>query len=161
MMAEDAREAVESRRAEDEREVRREQWREQNLAMAAAAAEDRGELVSAIALARGEVRGRSIQDVFAGALASMARQDAVDAARLHRDGHGEPEKLHVFVGEPVIHAARSEVGLKMFNRYRRWKDAQDKRRAAEEAEAHAAYEVPLQRTVTLRSGRDDDTGWVW
>jgi hypothetical protein len=159
-MAEEAHERVQAAAEEQARADRAEAWRDRNMAMAREQAEARGEVISAIALATGQVRGRTVQDIFRSAIEASARQDAVDAARLRRDGEGAPERLHVFVGEPVIHAARSERGLVMFNRFRRWKDAQDKRRAAEEAEAHAAYEVPLQRTVTLRS-RDDGTGRPW
>jgi hypothetical protein len=154
LMAEDAREAVESRRSSEAREFAAEQWRDRNMAMAREQAEARGEVISAMALATGQVPGRTVADIFRSALAASEREDAVDAARLHRYGHGEPEKLHVFVGDPVIHHARSETGLRLANRYRRWKDAQDKRRAAEEAEAHARYEVPLARTVELNRERE-------
>lgn len=124
-----------------------------NRAMAAYrdSAEARGEVVDVIALAAGEVRGRSVHDVLAEALAASARDDARDARRVHRDGHGEPERLHVDFGEPVIHQARSETGMRLFTRYRHWKDAQDAKRAAEAAAERSRDDRGLVDGVTVRS----------
>ena len=144
----------------DQREERaaaavREQLAEErhNRAMAAyrEQAEARGEVVDVMALARGEVRGRTVQDVFAEAMAASARDDVRDAHRVRREGTGPPEKLHIDVAEPVLHtaAARSERGLAMFNRFRHWQDWQAARRAAAAAE-NAAHDWGLVDGVERR-----------
>jgi hypothetical protein len=135
---EDAAEARESRRAEAERETRVDEYRQRALAMYRDQAEARGEVVDALALARGEVPGRSVQDVLAAAVAASARDDARESARLHRDGHGDPEPVHVFVGEPRIGtAARSEAGRKIATRARRFRAVLEAKRALAAAEAAA------------------------
>jgi hypothetical protein len=100
MAAEDAHERAEARRAEAERADRADKSHEQSLAAYRAAAEQRGEVVSALALASGEVAGRSLAEVFADALDASAHEDARTAARERRES-GEV----VFIDEPVIHGA--------------------------------------------------------
>jgi hypothetical protein len=121
------------------------------MAMAREQAEARGEVISAMALATGQVPGRTVADIFRSALAASEREDAIAAARASREG-AQPVHIDYFA-DPVLHTARSEKGLRMFHRYRRWRDAVDKRRAAEEAEARAACDIPLQRTVQLNRER--------
>jgi hypothetical protein len=132
---EEAHERVLAAAEEQARADRAEEWHQRNLSLARDWAEARGDVVSALQLARGEVRGRSIQDIFAGAIEASARQDAVDSARLHRDGHGEPERLHVEVGEPQLHYAVTPAKRAVLNRSRRWREYQERRAAAEAARA--------------------------
>jgi hypothetical protein len=143
----------ETRQADAERERRDEERHNRALAAYREQAEQRGQVVDVMALARGEVRGRSVQDVFADALAASARDDARDAHRVHRDGTGPPEILHVEFAEPNIIApsARSERGLVAFNRYRRWKDAHDARRRAEAAEEASQLDWGIIDGVTART----------
>jgi hypothetical protein len=97
--AEERAEEREARRAEAEREVQREQRHESAMAAYAAAAGERGEVVSALAIARGEVAGRTVGDVFADALAAADREDARSASRQRRED-GDV----VFIdSEPRIH----------------------------------------------------------
>jgi hypothetical protein len=86
-----------SRQAEQEREEARERHADAALAAYRAGAEQRGEVVSAMSLARGEDVGRGVDDIFADARAAADREDARDAARQRREAGGE-----VFFGEPVI-----------------------------------------------------------
>jgi hypothetical protein len=87
-------------------------------------AEGRGEDASALALAAGAVSGRSVGDVLTDAAAMAKQQDVIDKARASRDGRGEPEPLHIDVGEPnlVAPAARSEHALRLFNAGRHFFD---------------------------------------
>jgi hypothetical protein len=100
--AEEAAERREARRAEAARAERAEAAREKSLSAFRAAAELRGEVVSALALAAGEVAGRTLGDIFADARRAGDREDALAASRDRR------EEL-VYVDEPVIAgASRSE-----------------------------------------------------
>lgn len=143
----DAREAREARAVAAERERLIEQRRERAVADYVADASLRGEHLDLAALAEGRVPGRTVADVLAAASAAADADDRRTEARLHREGHGEPERLHVEFGDPVIHSARSATGLAMFNRYRRWQDRQEARRAAEAAEV-AAHDWGLVDGVT-------------
>lgn len=84
MAVEDAAEAREARQAEQEREARREQLRDSALQAYRTAQEGRGEVVSAIALATGQVAGRSLGDVFADARSAADREDGRAAAAERR-----------------------------------------------------------------------------
>jgi hypothetical protein len=151
---EDARETAEARRAEGERQAAAEEWRERNLAMAKADAEARGQEITAMQLATGQIRGRSLADIFADARRAADAQDARDAAQLRREGDGG--RVHVeFVDDPVLHHGRGEVGLQLFNRARRFNDRIRARKALAAAEEREAIEIPLQRTVELKPRRDD------
>ena len=149
----DAREAVEARRCEADRQDRAEAARERGLTLAAEQAQQRGEELTAWALARGQVTGRSVTDILAAARAAGDRDDAITAARLHRDGHGEPARVHIEVGEPVIHsAAKSPSARAAWNRLRHWQDRLEVRWAlavAEEAARDAANDHGLVEGVTL------------
>ena len=149
---EDALEAAEARRAEEERQAAAEAWHERNLAMYRAQAEARGEEITAIALAAGRVTGRPIAAVFADAQRAADAQDARDAARARREGDGG--RLHIEVGDPVLHHGRGEVGWKIFHRARRFRAQVQARKALDAAEAAAAADFPLQRTVTLKPRPD-------
>jgi hypothetical protein len=131
----DAREAVEARHAEAERERQAEERHQRAIALYAQQAELWGEVVTAMQLATGQVSGRSIADILAAASAAADRDDVITAARMHREGHGDPEPLHVEFGEPRIlaPAARGSVGQKIASRSRRFTDWQEKRKAAEAA----------------------------
>jgi hypothetical protein len=99
MHAEAVSEARTARRAERERESRHERAEELARAAYREAAEARGEYVSALALASGEVAGRTVAEVLAGALAAAGHEDARSAAREARAAQGE---VPVVFGEPVI-----------------------------------------------------------
>ena len=134
-LRDDAREARETRLAEAERERLMEERHSRALDTYRAQAEARGEVLDVMALATGQVHGRSIADILEAARLAGDREDLVMAARLHREGHGDPEPLHVEVGEPrlLTGAARSSIGLRIFNRARRFGEAQRTRAAAERA----------------------------
>jgi hypothetical protein len=154
---EDAREALESKRAAAERELRAEQRHQRALGAYCEAAAARGEVVSVMDLAAGRVTGRTVQAVFAEALAASEVDDRRDALRLQREGAGAP--VHIEVAEPVILQARSETGRRIFSRSRRFFDVLEARRqlAAAEAAARATRDhFPLAQTVTLRSREDAD-----
>jgi hypothetical protein len=59
--------------------------------------------------------------------------------RAWRDGHGDPEPLHVFVAEPrlLAPAARSATGRKIATRARRFWDVLEARRKLAAAEVAA------------------------
>ncbi len=105
MAAEDGHERAEARRAEAKRADQAEAAREQSLAAYRAAAEQRGEVVSALAIASGEVTGRDLADVLGGAAVAGDRADARETARRRRES-GEV----VFIDEPVIHGASRSDG---------------------------------------------------
>jgi hypothetical protein len=158
-LRDDAAEVREARRAEAERERLAEERHQRALSLAVEQAAQRGEEISAMALATGQVRGRSVEDVLAAASAAADRNDVIAAARLHREGHGDPEPLHVEFGEPVILHARSETGRKIFNRARRFADLLEARRklaAAEKAAAASRNDYGLVDGVTFRR-RSEDT----
>ncbi len=102
MEAEAAAERREARRAEAERQDRAEQAAETALAMYRSQAEARGEVVSAVALARGEIGGRTAAEVLADAQGAADREDARQAARDRR------EEVCFIDREPTIHTSRSD-----------------------------------------------------
>jgi hypothetical protein len=79
----------------------------------------------------------------------------ITEARLRREGHGDPDPLHVEVGEPVIIA--SPIKRTIASRSRRWQEWQEKKRAAENARraVEASRDLGLVDGVTLhpRAGR--------
>jgi hypothetical protein len=131
----DARDAVESKRAEQERERRAEEYQAQTTEFYRQQAELRGEEISALDVATGRVSGRSLAEIFEDARQAGDREDVLAAARLSRAGGSGP--LHLMAGdEPLIHASsrtRGPVGRALDNRRRRFDD----RRAAERAAAAA------------------------
>ncbi len=131
MAQESAREAREAKQAEREQETRREQVRERAMSLYVQQAEARGEVVTAMQLATGQVTGRPIADVFAAAIAAGDRDDVITEARLNRLGHGEPKRVHVEVGEPVI--AGSPVKRSIASRSRHWQEYLARKAAAEAA----------------------------
>jgi hypothetical protein len=162
MARDDAREAIEARRSEADREAQAEERHERALDTYRQQAEARGEVLDVMALARGEMRGRGVSEILASAAAAAAADDRRDEMRAWRDGHGDPEKLHVFVGEPNIvtaPAARSATGWKIFNRARHFRDMLDARRQLEQAE-RAAWQsrngYGLVDNVTVRPREDRD-----
>ena len=87
MAVEEQAERREARAAELERAEQAEQAHDKALGAYRAAAEARGETVSALALATGQGIGRSIEDVFADARLAADREDGRAAARRrHEDG---------------------------------------------------------------------------
>lgn len=103
---EDARERAAGKREEAVRADVADQAHDRALSAYRAAAEARGEVVSAVALATGADMGRTVGDVFADALAAAEREDGRAAARQrHEDGDT------AFIGgEPVIHGASRSDG---------------------------------------------------
>jgi hypothetical protein len=158
-LRDDAAEVRESRRAEAERERVAEERHQRALSLAVEQAAQRGEEISAMALATGQVRGRSVQEILTAASAAAARDDLVAEARLHRDGHGVPEPVHVEFGEPQILHARSDTGRKISNVARHFHDVLEARRqlaAAEKAAAASRNDYGLVDGVTFRR-RPGDT----
>jgi hypothetical protein len=158
---EDAAEAREARRADDELATRREAAHEQALELFRAGAEARGEHVDAFALASGHVRGRPLADILAGAASAADKQDEAEAWRQER---GEAEPLHVFVGDPVLHhpPAKSERAVVMRRLYRRFTESREANRAAaEKRRALDAELIPLRATVQLNRPRPDPAAAPW
>jgi hypothetical protein len=154
----DAREAIAAKHAEAERELLAEERHSRAMALYCQQAEARGEVVTAMQLATGQVSGRSIADILAAAVAAGDRDDVTTAAKLHRLGHGEPERLHVEVAEPVIlaPAARSATGRAIATRARRFVDVLEARRqlaAAERAAEASKHDYGLVEGVHPRAGR--------
>jgi hypothetical protein len=139
MVHADAQEAIAAKQAEAERELLAEERHSRAMALYCQQAEVRGEEISALALATGQVRGRSVQDILTAASAAADRADVITEARLHREGHGDPEPLHVEFGEPniIAPAARSATGRKIATRARRFWDVLDARRQLVAAERAA------------------------
>jgi pyruvate/2-oxoglutarate dehydrogenase complex dihydrolipoamide acyltransferase (E2) component len=101
MAAEAAAERKEAREAEQQREARQEEAHDKALSLYRSQAEERGEVVSAVALATGQVAGRSIEDVFASAIAGADQTDARVKAQ------EKPDNVCLIdAPEPVIHGAR-------------------------------------------------------
>jgi hypothetical protein len=157
-LRDDAREALEARRAEDERERRAEERHSAAMALYAQQAEARGEVLDVMAMARGEVRGRSVQDILAAAVAASEVEDRRAEMWAWQQGHGEPERLHVDVGEPrlLAPAARSATAMAIFHRSRRFQDWLEKRKAAEAARraVEAEHDWGLVDNVTVRPRED-------
>jgi hypothetical protein len=115
-----------------ERERLAEQRRQRAMTLAVQQAEARGEYVSALAIATGQVQGRTFEQIFAAAAEAGDREDQIAAARANR----EAGRVHIEFGEPnIIHApaARSSIGLRIYHRARRFGEAQRTRAAAERA----------------------------
>jgi phosphopantothenoylcysteine synthetase/decarboxylase len=96
MRADEIREAREARDAERERDQRAEASRSANLALYKDQAEARGEHVSALDLATGNVAGRTPADIFAAAAAMADMEDARQAAQQRRENG---ERLNLCFGE--------------------------------------------------------------
>jgi hypothetical protein len=117
-------------------------------------AELRGEVLTAMQLATGQVSGRSVADILAAASVAADRDDVITEARLHRDGRGEPQRVHVEVAEPRIAApaARSATGRAIFHRARHFRAVLEARKALERAERTAEqsrHDYGLVDGVTL------------
>jgi hypothetical protein len=138
----------EARQAESQREARAESARSRAIESYRAAAELRGEQISPMALATGAGLGRTPAQIFAEAEAQAQRIDAIEGTRARREGTGPVQ--HVDFDEPVIHSARGETGLAIFNISRRFRARVAARRAAEAAERTRDY-LPLRQPVELRS----------
>jgi hypothetical protein len=136
----DAREAIEAKHAEAEREVLAEERHSRAMAAYCQQAELRGEVVTAMQLATGQVPGRPISAILEAARQAGDRDDVVTAARLHQQGHGEPERVHVEVAEPVI--LSSPVKRTIASRSRHWREWQERKTAADNARAAVKAELP-------------------
>ena len=143
--------ARESRHAEAEREARAESSRSRAIEAYRIGAGLRGEVITPLQLATGAGLGRSLADVFDEARRMADLDDARQVARVKREGQGRPVPLqHVEFDEPQIHtAARSETGLKIFNRARHFRDRLATQRAAEAADRNRDH-FSLAQPVTLR-----------
>src|SRR5437763_23403 len=106
MRTEAAREYREARDAELEREQRAEAKRSAAMALYATQAEERGEFVSAFALATGQVAGRSAAEVLAAAAVMADREDARQAWQ-ERKENGERLNL-CFDSPPATRAETAE-----------------------------------------------------
>jgi hypothetical protein len=147
LQAEEVREYREAKEAEAERERLAEAHRSANLAMFRDQAEARGEHVSAMALATGQVTGRSIGDIFAEASAAADIADAREAARQRRE---DGERLNLCFGETSrAKAAETPEGREILNTVRRYKalyqdsDVIDRARIASAARAAQRRDRPV------------------
>lgn len=155
----DAREAREARAAEAERERAIEARREQALSDYAAGANLRGEALDVMALAAGRVPHRTVSDVLTAAAAAAEADDRRDEMHAWRNGHGEPEKIHVeFVGDPniITPAARSGTGWKIAQRARHFNDLLQARAQLKAAERAAEQSRLDYGFVCERRNREDD-----
>jgi hypothetical protein len=138
---EDRIERQAARLAEREKAERIEARRSADLAWAASQAAERGEAVSALALATGQVPGRDIGDVLADAAAQADREDAraeIDARRQRG------EKLQL-VGElePATRSAPlTETGRAIERRSERFRDRLAAQRRLDELDGCPPRYVP-------------------
>lgn len=147
LQAEEIREHREAREAEAERERRAEAHRSANLAMFRDQAEARGQHISAMELATGQVAGRTIEDIFAGASAVADMADAREAARERRDSG---ERLNLCFGETSrAKGAETPEGREILNTVRRYaalhqdSDVIDRAKIASAARAAQRRNRPL------------------
>jgi hypothetical protein len=117
MRAEAAREYREARDAEIERDQRAEVKRSAAMALYAEQAEQRGEHVSAFALATGQVPGRTAAEVLAAAAALADREDAREAWRERREGG---ERLNFCLDSPPATRAESPESREVLNTVRHY-----------------------------------------
>jgi len=137
--AEEIREHREAKEAEAERERLAEAHRSSNLAMFKDMAEARGQHISAMELATGQVAGRTLGDIFAEASAMADMADAREAARERRDSG---ERLNLCFGEASrAKAAETREGREILNTVRHYQalhqdsDVIDRARIASAARA--------------------------
>ena len=102
--AEEARERREERDAQRKRDERREQAHDRALSAYREAADARGEVVGAVALARGEDIGRDINDILGDARAAAEREDVRRASADRR------EDVFWIDAEPTIHGTSRSRG---------------------------------------------------
>ena len=102
LLSEDAAETREAKRTEQAKAERRERLADEALGAYRAAAEGRGEVVSAVALATGQA-GRTLDEVFAGVIAAADQEDGRLAAK-ERKGRSDWDYLDA--PEPAL-AGRS------------------------------------------------------
>jgi hypothetical protein len=119
MRSEAAREFREARDAELEREQRAEVKRSAALSLYAEQAEQRGEFVSAFALATGQVPGRTAGEVLAAAAAAADMEDAKAAAKARREEDGP---LNFCFDSPPAARAESPEGREVRNTVRHYAD---------------------------------------
>jgi hypothetical protein len=117
--AEEIREHREAKEAEAERERRAEAHRSANLAMFKDMAEARGQHISAMELATGQVAGRTLGDIFAEASAMADMADAREAARERRDSG---ERLTLCIDSPPATRAETAEGREIKNTIRHFAD---------------------------------------
>jgi hypothetical protein len=119
---EEAHERAQARRDEAERADQAEKRHMSAVAAYKAAAEQRGEYVSAVAIARGEGIGRSVDDTLRDAAAAADREDARAAAR---DRRGRDDVCYLDAPEPTIHASRSAWPESSYELDRMLREARD------------------------------------
>jgi hypothetical protein len=117
LQAEQAREHREAREAEAERELQIEARRSADLAMFRDQAEARGQHVSAMELATGQVAGRTIEDIFAEATVMADMADAREAARERRE---DGERLNFCFDSPPATRAETAEGREVRNTVRHY-----------------------------------------
>jgi hypothetical protein len=150
-----------ARAADRERQDREESAHERAVGAYRAAAEARGEQVSALAIARGEGLGRSLQDVLGDATAAADHEDARQAARARREAGVEPD--HVMVGRSAWPESEYELGrlLREADELHRElvhaqaRQASRQGRGAEHIEAHRAAAQRAHDGDARRSGYYD------
>ena len=103
-----AHDRAEARRAEIDRAERVAAREIDALAACVAAAESRGEYVTARQIATGKIPGRTPEEIMR---AGFSAQDRADALAGHRERRGDGDWEFIGTGEPVIHepVSRAEI----------------------------------------------------
>jgi hypothetical protein len=154
MILADAEEHRIEREQDAERERLAEERHQRAMTLAVAQAEGRGEYVSPLAIATGQVQGRTFGQIFAAAAEAGDREDQIAAARANR----ESGLTHVEFGEPRILTAAapaSSTGRKIATRARKFWDVLDARRKLAAAEAAAQASANDFGFVCERRPRED------
>lgn len=153
MQAEAVAEQREARRAAAEKAERIEQRRSADLAWAGRQAAERGEEITTLMTATGQIPGRSIDQVFADAAAASAREDAraefearkAKGERLEFVGELAPEPA----GKPPITPVRRSIERKS----ERFMASVAASREAERKRDELEDIMPQLRSPSWRSGR--------
>lgn len=117
--AEEVRERREARDAELEREQLAEAKRSAAMALYAEQAEQRGEYVSALQMATGQVAGRTAAEVLAAAAVMADREDARAEWQERREAG---ERLNLCFDSPPATRAESPESREVLNTVRRYAD---------------------------------------
>lgn len=118
------REAREGRDAERARQERADTGHDRALAAYRAGADQRGEEVTAMALATGQDIGRTLGDVLGDAQLAAEREDGRATAR---ERHQRDDVEYIGGAEPRIHASRSDWPESEYELGRMIREAQDSR----------------------------------
>jgi hypothetical protein len=164
LQADEIREAREARDAEREREQQAEARRSADLAMFKDQAEARGEHVSALALATGQVAGRTVAEIVTEA---AARADIEDARAEARQRRADGERLNLCFPEvPVARSQpRSAEGREIASLLRHYSELHADASVIERAQFASAARKALRRDrpviPSLRDAARTASGLGW